>query len=517
MSTPTPPIVPMPVKITAKDGSVSLGPTTQIETPEALRPIAERLRDILRPATGLPFPIVASARGSRIALALVDRIGPSGDEAYRLASGADGVTISARSAAGLGHGIQTLRQLLPVEIFRRASVTGVPWTLPAIEIEDAPRFSWRGSHLDVGRHFMPKATVLKHIDLLALHKLNVFHWHLTEDQGWRIEIKRYPKLTEIGAWRKDTMVAPRATEPTKRKFSGQPHGGFYTQDDVREVVRYATDRGVTVVPEIEMPGHALAAIAAYPELGNTDTKHEVQTYWGISEHVFGVGDNVLTFLENVLEEVLALFPSKFIHVGGDECPKTEWKASPAAQARMKELGLKDEDQLQSWFITRMDKWLAERGRRLIGWDEILEGGLAPGATVMSWRGEKGGVAAAKAGHDVVMAPEKPTYFDYDNSESEPLPIRDLNTLAEVYAYEPVPKELSATEAKHVLGAQGQLWTEYMPDPQRMEYMAWPRMTALAEVLWSPRETRDPAEFAKRLETHLERLRILDVNYWRPRR
>ena len=517
MRTATLPLIPIPAKVTAKDGSVTLGLSTTIEAPDALRPQAERLRDMLRPATGLPLSIVPSARGVRIALALVERIGPFGDEAYRLAVGADGVTISARSAAGISHGLQTLRQLLPVEIFRRATVNGVPWTLPAIEIEDAPRFGWRGSHLDVGRHFMPKATILKHIDLLALHKLNVFHWHLTEDQGWRIEITRYPKLTEVGAWRKDSMVAPRTREPAQRKFAGKPHGGFYTQNDVREVVRYAADRGITVVPEIEMPGHALAAIAAYPELGNTSAKHEVQTYWGISEHVFGVGDNVLTFLENVLEEVLALFPSKFIHVGGDECPKTEWKASAAAQARMKEFGLKDEDELQSWFITHFDKWLASRGRRLIGWDEILEGGLAPGATVMSWRGEKGGIAAAQAGHDVVMAPEKPTYFDHDQSEDELVPIRGLNTLADVYAYEPVPPALSATEAEHVLGAQGQLWTEYMPDPQRMEYMAWPRLCALAEVLWSPPQTRDAAGFARRLETHLERLRILDVNFWRPRR
>jgi hexosaminidase len=517
MRTADPPLVPIPAKINLKGGTVTLDKSTQIEAPDALRAVAERLRDMLRPATGMPFPIVATARGSRIALTLVDRIGPAGDEAYRLATGADGVTVSARTAAGVSHGIQTLRQLLPVEIFRRAAVTGVPWTVPGIEVEDAPRFGWRGSHLDVGRHFMPKATVLKHIDLLALHKINVFHWHLTEDQGWRIEIKKYPKLTEVGAWRKDSMIPPLTRDPAKRKFAGVPHGGFYTQDDVREVVRYAADRHIEVVPEIEMPGHALAAIAAYPELGNTDTKHEVQTYWGISEHVFGVGDNVLTFLENVLEEVLALFPSKFIHVGGDECPKREWKESAAAQARMKEFGLKNEDELQSWFITHFDKWLTARGRRLIGWDEILEGGLAPGATVMSWRGESGGIAAAKAGHDVVMAPEKPTYFDYDNSEDEPIKIRRLNTLAEVYAYEPVPKELSADEAKHVLGAQGQLWTEYMPDPQRMEYMAWPRLTALAEVLWSPRETRDAESFKERLEAHLERMRILDVNYWRPPR
>lgn len=517
MRTATVPLIPIPAKITSRPGTFSLTASTQIEATDALRRHAERLRDELRPATGLPLPIVTRASGPRITLALDEALARLGDEAYRLTVAADAVVITAARPTGVTHGTQTLRQLLPPAIFRRAVVPDVAWAVRGVEIEDAPRFSWRGSHLDVGRHFMPKATVLKHIDLLALHKLNVFHWHLTEDQGWRVEIKRYPKLTEVGAWRKDSMIPSLTRDPAKRKFAGQPHGGYYTQDDVREVVRYAADRGITVVPEIEMPGHALAAIAAYPELGNTGTKHEVQTYWGISEHVFGVGDNVLTFLENVLEEVLALFPSKFIHVGGDECPKREWKESPAAQARMKDLGLRDEDQLQSWFITRMDKWLTARGRRLIGWDEILEGGLAPGATVMSWRGEKGGVAAAKAGHDVVMAPEKPTYFDYDNSEDEPLPIRRLNTLAEVYAYEPVPKELSADEAKHVLGAQGQLWTEYMPDPQRMEYMAWPRLTALAEVLWSPRETRDAADFTRRLETHLERLRILDVNFWRARR
>ena len=517
MSTSTLSLIPIPAKVTSRAGAFRLTASTQIEASDALRAHAELLRDQLKPATGFPLPIVTNASGPRISLALDETLTRLGDEGYRLTASADAVAIAAARPAGLSHGTQTLRQLLPPAIFRRAVVPNVAWSVPGIEIEDAPRFSWRGSHLDVGRHFMPKTTVLKHIDLLALHKLNVFHWHLTEDQGWRIEIKRYPKLTEVGAWRKDSMVAPRTREPSQRKFSGSPHGGFYTQDDVREVVRYAADRGITVVPEIEMPGHALAAIAAYPELGNTQAKHEVQTYWGISEHVFGVGDNVLTFVENVLEEVLALFPSKFIHIGGDECPKREWKESPAAQARMKELGLRDEEELQSWFVTRIDDWLAKRGRRLIGWDEILEGGLAPGATVMSWRGEKGGIAAAKAGHDVVMAPEKPTYFDHDQSEDQITPIRGMNTLADVYAYEPVPKELNAAGAKHVLGAQGQLWTEYMPDPQRMEYMAWPRLSALSEVLWSPRETRDAANFAQRLETHLERLRILDVNFYRPRR
>jgi hexosaminidase len=283
---------------------------------------------------------------------------------------------------------------------------------------------------------------------------------------------------------------------------------------VREVVRYAAERGISVLPEIEMPGHAVAAIAAYPELGNTGEPIEVLTYWGITDHVLGVTDNVLRFFEDVFEEVLELFPSKFIHVGGDECPKTEWRNTPSAQERMKKEGLKDEDELQSWFIRHFDSWLAKRGRRLVGWDEILEGGLAPGATVMSWRGEEGGIAAAKAGHDVVMAPNKPTYLDYSQTElaNEPPGIGNHNSLEDVYAYQPVPKELTAEEAKHVLGGQGQIWTEYMPDPKRVEYMAWPRLIALAEVLWSPGETRNWADFQKRLATHLERLAILDVNY-----
>jgi len=507
-------LIPVPEKLTLRSGSFALGAATSIVADADLRVAAELLRDQLRPATGFPLAVVSSAKGSRIALSLDPAVGSLGDEGYRLTVTADEVTIRAPKPAGILHGSQTLRQLFPSDIFRRAPVAAASWTIPAVEIEDRPTFGWRGSHLDVGRHFMPKEFVLKHIDLLALHKLNVFHWHLTEDQGWRIEIKKYPKLTSIGAFRKDSMTAPRTKDPALRKFAGKPHGGFYTQDDVREVVRYAADRGVAVIPEIEMPGHAMAAIAAYPELGNTGQPIEVLTTWGITDHVLGVTDNVLRFFEDVLEEVLELFPAKFIHIGGDECPKTEWHNTPSAQERMKKEGLKDEDELQSWFIRHFDSWLAKRGRRLVGWDEILEGGLAPGATVMSWRGEDGGIAAAKLGHDVVMAPEKPTYLDHSQTElpTEPPGIGGHNSLEDVYAYHPVPKELSDGEAKHVLGAQGQIWTEYMPDPKRVEYMAWPRLIALAEVLWSPAETRNWADFQKRLATHLERLAILDVNY-----
>src|SRR5438067_1615419 len=327
-------LIPVPEKLTLRSGSFALGAATSIVADADLRVAAELLRDQLRPATGFPLAVVSSAKGSRIALSLDTAVGSLGDEGYRLAVTADEVTIRAPKPAGILHGSQTLRQLFPSDIFRRAPVAGASWTIPAVEIEDRPTFGWRGSHLDVGRHFMPKEFVLKHIDLLALHKLNVFHWHLSEDQGWRIEIKKYPKLTSIGAFRKDSMTAPRTKDPALRKFAGKPHGGFYTQDDVREVVRYAADRGVAVIPEIEMPGHAMAAIAAYPELGNTGQPIEVLTTWGITDHVLGVTDNVLRFFEDVLEEVLELFPANFVHIGGDECPKTEWRNTPSAQDRV---------------------------------------------------------------------------------------------------------------------------------------------------------------------------------------
>jgi hexosaminidase len=353
---------------------------------------------------------------------------------------------------------------------------------------------------------------------MALHKLNVFHWHLTEDQGWRIEIKKYPRLTEVGAWRKDSALGP---PPPKDKdgnrawkFVGRPHGGFYTQDDIREVVHYAAERFITVVPEIEMPGHARAAIAAYPDLGNTGKPVDVATTWGVFTEVFAPTDHTLAFIKDVLDEVLTLFPSKFIHVGGDECPKKEWKESPVAQARIKELGLKSEDELQSWFIRQIDTWLTSKGRRLIGWDEILEGGLAPGAAVMSWRGEQGGIAAAKAGHDVVMAPTKFTYLDYYQAQGplEPIGIGGFNPIENVYAYDPMPRELSGDQARHVIGAQAQIWTEYMPEGRRVEYFAWPRLCAMAEVLWSPQAARNYEDFRSRLNPHLARLKMLDVNY-----
>jgi len=504
-------IVPQPVSLVHNGGTFSLNSKTTIVASRALEAMGRQLQRDLSPATGLDLNVVKRGNSNAIRLKTSNSLSKLGPEGYRLEVKADSVEISAFKPAGVFYGIQSLRQLLPVESFRKAKVDGIAWTAPCVTVEDQPRFSWRGLHIDVGRHFMPKEFLLKFIDLIALHKMNVMHLHLTEDQGWRIEIKKYPKLTSIGSKRKETM----AGHYEENRYDGTPHSGFYTQDDIREIVKYAEDRFVDVMPEIEMPGHSQAAIAAYPELGNTGKQLEVGTHWGVYDNVYNANDTTIHFLQDVLTEVLSLFPSKFIHIGGDECPKTQWHASPEAQAKIKQLGLKDEHELQSWFIHQMDAFLAAKGRRLVGWDEILEGGLAPGATVMSWRGEQGGIAAAKAGHDVIMTPGDSTYFDHYQSrdhKAEGVAIGGFLPLEKVYAYEPVPKELTAEEAKHVLGAQGQLWTEYIPDAKRLEYMAFPRACALAEVLWTPAKEKNYPDFLTRMSAHLERLSILDVNY-----
>jgi len=506
-------LVPAPVRLTRSEGFFTLRPDTRIAAGRDLEALGERLRCELASATGYRLPMTRSGGSNAIELRLDPSLAKLGAEGYRLSVTPRKVEIRAPRPNGIFYGIQTLRQLMPASVYRRAPLRGAAWRIPAVQIEDYPRFSWRGGHLDVGRHFMPKEFLLKYIDLLALHKMNVFHLHLTEDQGWRIEIRKYPRLTEVGAWRKDTMLT--VNPPT---FSGKPHGGYYTQDDLREIVAYAAERFVTVMPEIEMPGHSQAAIAAYPELGNTGEPLEVWTRWGVSENVYNVEDATIRFLQDVLAEVLEIFPGRFIHIGGDEVPKKQWKESARAQARIKELGLKDEDELQSWFVRQMDEFLAARGRRLVGWDEILEGGLAPGATVMSWRGEKGGIAAARMGHDVVMAPVAFTYFNLyqsQNRDAEPPAFPDFVPLEKAYAYEPVPAALNPDEARRVLGAQFQLWTEYIPDPKLAEYMAYPRACALSEVVWSPAEKKDFADFKARLAVHLERLKALDVNYRRP--
>ena len=512
-------VIPRPARMTRGSSAFVITAGTVVATDRATRQVGHQLVDWLAPATG--YRLAVAAAGGSAARVISLRLDPSlarlGEEGYRVSVTRTRITIRAFRPAGAFYAVQTLRQLLPVEIFREAPVAGVAWTVPSVEIEDIPRFPWRGAHLDVSRSFMPKEFVKKYIDLLALHKLNRFHWHLTDDQGWRIEIKKYPRLTSVGAWRRETLIGIQHAyaDTTQWQYDRRPHGGFYTQDDIREIVAYGQARFVTIIPEIEMPGHAQAAIAAYPELGNTGAQLEVLRRWGVNPNIFNPEDATIHFLQDVLTEVLTLFPGRYIHIGGDEAVKDQWQASPRAQARIRELGLKDEHELQSWFIHQMDAFLTARGRSLVGWDEILEGGLAPNATVMSWRGMDGGIAAAQAGHDVVMTPTSHTYFDYYQSAdtaAEPPAIGGLLPLDTVYAFEPVPPALSPAEARHVLGAQGQVWTEYIRHPKNVEYMAYPRLLAIAEVAWTPRERKDFADFRARLETHLVRLGILDVNY-----
>ncbi len=505
-------VIPQPVSMQVNRGQFVLSADTVIVADAELQDKAGQLADALRPATGFPFTIQTAAAGNAIRLKLDASLERLGKEGYRLTVKPDGIAIDAPAKAGVFYGIQTLRQLLPEAIYAADKQSGVAWTVPCVEIEDYPRFQWRGMHLDVARYFMPAEFVKKYIDLLAMHKMNTFHWHLTEDQGWRIEIRKYPKLTEVGAWRDETIVGHAGRGGNQ--YDGIRHGGFYTQQQVREIVAYAKQRHVNVVPEIEMPGHSQAAIAAYPELGCTDQPLKVMTTWGVNENVFNVNEVTFTFLQDVLLEVMELFDSPFIHIGGDEVPKKQWKENAYAQAKMKELGLKNEEELQSWFIKRIDTFVTQHGRRIIGWDEILEGGLAPGATVMSWRGEAGGIAAAKSGHDVVMASNSHLYFDYYQADpkTEPLAIGGFLPLEKVYSYDPVPAVLSGQQAKHILGAQGQLWAEYIPNPKHAEYMAFPRASALAEVVWSPKQARNYDQFIERMMTHAQRLSRLDVNY-----
>jgi len=421
-------------------------------------------------------------------------------EGYKLKVNKNGVLIEASDLNGLFYGVQSLIQMMPSESGAR-EIVEVPFAV----VEDYPRFAWRGLHLDVCRHFMPKEFVFKYLDFMAMHKLNTFHFHLTEDQGWRIEIKKYPLLTEIGSKRKETLIG---SARTSKEYDGIPHEGFYTQEDIKEIVKYAADRFITVVPEIEMPGHALAALASYPDLGCTGGPYEVSTRWGIFHDVMCAGkESTFEFLENVMAEVLELFPSEYIHIGGDECPKTKWKECPLCQQRIADEGLKDEHELQSYFIQRVEKFLNSKGRILIGWDEILEGGLAPNAAVMSWRGEAGGIEAAKQKHNVVMSPGTHCYLDHYQADpkTQPLAIGGFTPLDKIYAYEPVPDSLTVEEAKYIMGAQGNVWTEYMKTSDHVEYMVYPRAAALAEVVWSPKGERDYNEF-------LERLRVLTLRY-----
>jgi len=498
------PVIPKPSLIHPTGASFRLTPKTLITLTSAeLRDEADLLNEWLRNRYGFVLAFAAEAEDGSSGIVLAPSGGRIGDnEGYTLSVTKERIKIvGARS--GMLYGLQTLFQLMPAE--RKQ-----PLEVPGVEIQDAPRYRWRGMHLDVARHFFPKEFVKRYIDELVLYKMNTLHLHLTDDQGWRIEIRTYPKLTEVGSWRSGSMIGAYS----EQRYDSIRYGGFYTQDDIREIVAYALRRHVTIVPEIEMPGHATAALAAYPELSCTGGPFEVAKGWGVFEDVYCPKEETFAFLDNVLAEICVLFPGKYVHIGGDECPKTRWKACPRCQALMKQEGLKDEAALQSYFVRRIERTLNARGKQLIGWDEILEGGLAPNAAVMSWRGTDGGIAAAKQGHRVVMTPGSHCYFDYYQGDPryEPLAIGGYTTVEKVYSYEPTPAELTPYEQKFILGAQGNVWSEYITAPEQVEYMAIPRMAALAEVLWSPKQTRDYPDFQRRLIAHFDLLDSLGVHY-----
>lgn len=513
------PLIPLPVSVTRGEGSFALAADTAIRHDPALAGEAHLLAADLARLTGAAPRLVAETEpsgppsGIRLDLAPGAAV-PAGG--YRLEVTPGAVVITGKDAAGAFHGTRTLLQLLPPPADRPA-----PGAVPAVRIVDHPRFGWRGMHLDVGRHFFPVADIKSYLDWLAFHKFNVFHWHLTEDQGWRIEIKKYPRLTEVGAWRDSSPPYG-----DRNGSDGTRYGGFYTQEQVREVVAYAAARHITVVPEIEVPGHAAGAITAYPELGNDDIPDyapKVVCHWGVYPYIFAPKEETFAFIDDVLTEVCELFPSKIIHIGGDEAPKDQWKQSPFAQQVIKREGLRDEHELQSWFIRRVEKILAAKGRRLIGWDEIREGGLSPNATVMSWRGEEGGIASAKEGHDVVMAPNSFLYLDYyqapEQAERAKGPefecIGGFVPISKVYSYDPVPAVLTAAEAKHVLGVQAQIWNEYGKTWKKVEYMAFPRIAAVAEIAWTQPARKDYADFRARLDGVLAHYDAAGVNRGQP--
>jgi len=502
-------IVPAPVSYKTTDGYFKLSEQTVIAVPqngESAGYANALIKGIKLRCGFTPSVVIPRKNSTKGIIFRINKDGNIKPEGYNIVITRKSITIEASNEAGLFYGVQSLLQLIPIDSNKKSI------KIKGAVISDYPRFEWRGLHLDVCRHFMPKEFVLKYLDYMAIHKLNKFHFHLTEDQGWRIEIKRYPQLTQIGSNRTETLIGHGAKSSI---FDAKPHGGFYTQDDIKEIVKYAAERYITVVPEIEMPGHALAALASYPELGCTGGPYKVATKWGVFDDVMCAGkESTLEFLENVLSEVIALFPSELIHIGGDECPKTRWKECPLCQERIRAKGLKDEHELQSYFIGRIEKFLNSKGRQIIGWDEILEGGLAPNAAVMSWRGEKGGIEAAKMKHNVVMSPGSHCYFDHYqfDPQTEPLAIGGFTNLAKIYSYEPVPKELSSQEQKYIMGAQANVWTEYIPTPEHAEYMVFPRVAALSEVVWSQKENREYKDFKRRLDILVKLYNKMNINY-----
>lgn len=539
-------LIPRPRRTEPGVGAFAITPSTRIAADPASESVRLYLQQTLRGSTGLPVRDADDAHAAgtavislRVAAASdgdpadggradggrADALpeGPDGDrsEAFRLVVTADRVEITGGSAAGVFYGVQALLQLLPADVYRHGRVSSGPWTVAAVTVEDAPAFAWRGVMLDVARHFRTKHEVMRVVDQLAAHRLNRLHFHLTEDQGWRIEIRKYPRLTEVGSWRKESQVGAHVADADgvlrPAAFDGRPHGGYYTQDDIREIVAYAADRFVTVVPEIETPGHVRAALAAYPSLGVSGKPIDVWTEWGIAEDVLNAEESTIAFFQDVLDEVIALFPSDYIGVGGDECPKVQWEQDPRTQERIRELGLEDEEQLQAWTIGRLAAHVESHGRRAFGWDEILEGGtLSKSATVLSWRGLTGARTAAKRGHDVISAPDDQVYLDYRQSDlaTEPIPVSIVLTVDDVFAFDPVPSDLTEAERAHVIGGQGNMWTEHVDTARKLDYQLFPRVAALAEALWSADVTgpRDVAEFRGRLAEHVARLEAMGIEY-----
>ena len=502
-------IIPLPQKLVPQKGNFIFKKGTAITIENSsFEPIASLLAENIKTASGNTSSIkTAKAATTGIVFSTNNSLG---EEAYILNISSKKIDIQAKTSKGAFYALQSLLQLMPPQIYS-ATASSTELSAPNCNIEDAPRFGYRGLLLDVGRYFFSVDAVKRFIDLMAVYKLNTFHWHLTEDQGWRIEIKKYPLLTSISSVRKESMLG----HYKDQKYDKTPHGGFYTQEQIKDVVAYASKKYITIIPEVEMPGHSQAVLAAYPQLGcNQDKIYEVQTKWGVSEDVLCPREETFTFLQDVLTEVMALFPGQYIHIGGDECPKTQWKQSRFCQDLIKKLNLKNENELQSYFIHRIDQFVTSKGKKLLGWDEILEGGLSPNAMVMSWRGTKGGIEAAKQNHDVVMSPNSYFYIDYyqANSKTEPLAIGGFLPLSKCYSFEPDLPELTAEEAKHVVGIQANLWTEYISTIGYAEYMTYPRALALAEVSWSPKGTKNYENFKTRLKGHMPSMDAMKINY-----
>ena len=499
------PIIPKPVSVTVNKGLFTITPSTQIKLEgSGLEHTADFFNSYLKKFYGFTLAVTSESPKKNVIILNYERMDYPIAGAYRMEVTGKSVYIAGDNAEAVFYGIQSLIQLLPVQVSQSLAVQ-------QLKIEDHPRFQYRGLHLDAGRHFFDIDFVKQYIDFIALHKMNYFHWHLTEDQGWRIEIKKYPLLTQVGSCRERTVIGHNT-----QNYDSTRYCGYYTQEQIKEVVKYAADRYITIIPEIELPGHSSAALTAYPYLGCTGGPYQVAEKWGVFKDIFCAGnDSTFQFLQDVLDEVIALFPSKYIHIGGDESPKDRWKQCPKCQQRIKDNHLKDEHELQSYFIQRIEKYLNSKGRAIIGWDEILEGGLAPNATVMSWRGEQGGIDAAKQNHDVIMTPGQYVYLDHAQKKNDDsLTIGGFLPLDKVYNYEPIPAALNTDQGKHVLGAQANVWTEYMANVPKVEYMIFPRLTALSEVLWSSKENRNWNDFVKRLQTQYKRYDLWKVNYFK---